>query len=149
MGDRKSTKQPINHVRKFLKFAINSSEELKDESYIQLLRQINQHKDYDKCIRGWNFFSILASCYAPSLELYYSILNFLLNEHKINSDKNIIQRVNYIIVRLFKSFENRRTQIPSDEEIMHIEVINFYYSEYETYHVFYLLLLWYTHISTD
>ena len=124
MGDRKSTKQPINHVIKFLKFAINSSEELKDESYIQVLRQITSHKDYDKCLRGWIFFSILASCYAPSLELYYCILKFLLNEIKTSSDKNIVNRGKYIIARLYKSFESRRSQIPSNEEIMHIEVTN-------------------------
>ena len=121
MGDRKSTKQPINHIRKHLKFTINSSQELKDESYCQVLKQITGHPDYDKCIRGWNFLAIMAASFAPSVELYYSILNFLQNEIKNNTDENIKKHANYIFMRLHKSFENKRRHIPSDEEIMHLE----------------------------
>lgn len=121
MGDRKSSKQPINHIRKHLKFTINASQELKDEAYVQALKQITAHPDYDKCIRGWNFLAIMAASFAPGVELYYSILNFLYNEAKSTTDENIRKHANYTFVRLVKSFENKRRQIPSDEEIMHLE----------------------------
>ena len=121
MGDRKSTKPPINHIKKHLKFTINSSQELKDEAYCQLIKQITSHPDYDKCIRGWKFLAIMAASFAPSLELYYSILNFIQNEVNTNSDENIKRHGSYIFIRLVKSFENKRRQIPSDEEIMHLE----------------------------
>lgn len=121
MGDRKSSKKPINHVKKFLKLTINSAEDLKDEAYTQILKQIKDHRDYDKSIRGWNFFAIVASCYAPSSELYYSILNYLMLESKRTIDQNIVKRCNYIAKRLYNSFEQKRKQVPSEEEIKHIE----------------------------
>lgn len=121
MGDRKSSKQPIDHITKHLKFTMNSSQELKDEAYCQVLKQITSHPDYDKCIRGWNFLAIMAASFAPSLELYYSILNFLHNEANNSNDENIKKHANYTFIRLVKSFENKRRQIPSEEEIMHLE----------------------------
>ena len=59
MGDRKSTKQPISHIKKHLKFTINSSQELKDEGYLQVIKQITLHPEYDKCLRGWKFLAII------------------------------------------------------------------------------------------
>ena len=73
-------------------------------------------------IRGWNFFAILSSCYAPSSDLYYAILNWLSVEINNNSEKEIVQHANYIFKRLYKSFEQKRKQIPSDNEVIHIEV---------------------------
>jgi hypothetical protein len=121
MGDRKSSKKPISHLKKHLKLSLNSPEDLKDESYIQVLKQIRDHKDYDKAMRGWNFFAILASCYAPSLECYFSIVNYLIYEIRNNLDQNIVKRCNFIVIRLVRSYEQKRKQIPSDEEIQHIE----------------------------
>jgi hypothetical protein len=121
MGDRKSSKKSINHVKKHLKYTLYSAEELKDEVYAQVLKQIKGHSDYDKCMRGWNFFAILASCFAPSNALYNSILHYLKIEIETNSDQNLVKRANYIIVRLVNSFESKRKQIPSDDEITHIE----------------------------
>ncbi len=71
-------------------------------------------------IRGWNFMAILASCYAPSTELYYALLNWLSSETK-NPEKEIRQHANYVFKRLYKSFEQKRKQIPSDNEVIHIE----------------------------
>lgn len=121
MGDRKSSKLPIKHIKKHLNLTLNSAEDLKDEAYIQVLKQITENKVYDIAMRGWNFFAILASCYAPSSDLYYSILDFLINEIKHNTDPNINKKSNYILIRLVNSYELQRKQIPSDDEIIHIE----------------------------
>ena len=72
-------------------------------------------------MRGWNFFAILASSISPSADLYYSILNWLMNEIKNNLDTNIVKRANYIFARLSRVFEMRRKHIPTEEEIIHIE----------------------------
>jgi len=124
MLDRKSTKKPIGHIKKHLSLTINSTSEVKDEAYVQVLKQIIENPDEVKTKRGWDFFAILASSYAPSNILFYSILNMLLFEIKHNLDHNIVQRANYIFVRLVKSFENPRKYIPSEKEINHIEVKN-------------------------
>jgi hypothetical protein len=45
MGDRKSVKQPIENVKKHLRQTFNAPEDLKDESYVQVLKQITHHTD--------------------------------------------------------------------------------------------------------
>jgi len=44
MTDRKSSKVPLEHVKKHLNLTINSPIELKNEAYIQVLKQITKHK---------------------------------------------------------------------------------------------------------
>lgn len=121
MGDRKSSKRQFLHIKKILNLTFHAAEELKDEAYVQILKQTREHKDYDKMIRGWSLMAILASCFAPSLELYYPLLNYLFYEIRNNKDQNILKRCNYIIIRLTKSHESKRRQIPSYNEIIHIE----------------------------
>lgn len=123
MGDRKSSKKDIGHLNKHLKSTLHGPIEIKDEAYCQVLKQITDHPDNQKCLKGWKFFAIIASCYAPSPDLFYSILNFLIFEIRNNQDKDKVHHANYIFVRLLKSFENKRKQLPSEKEIQHIEVI--------------------------
>ena len=121
MGDRKSSKKQLEHANKHLKLTMNATEDLKNEAYVQVLKQMKDHKEYEKSIRAWNFLAILASCYIPSIELFYSILNYLLVEIKNNADKNIVNHANYVFTRLYKTYEIKRKNIPSDNELTHIE----------------------------
>ena len=43
MGDRESIKKPIEIVKIYLKITLNSVEDIKDEAYVQILNQINNH----------------------------------------------------------------------------------------------------------
>ena len=121
MGDRKSSKKTTGHAKKHLKLTMTSCEDLKDEGYVQVLKQIKEHKDPEKALKGWDFLAILASCYIPSMRLFYSILNYLLFEIKNNNDQEIVRRANYVFIRLYRSYEQRRKNIPSDNELAHIE----------------------------
>ena len=124
MGDRKSSKKnPYHHLKKYLKLTMNATEDIKDEAYVQVLKQIAHNPNYDKCLRGWNFMAILASTYTPSTQLYYSLLNYLIYEVNNNLDKNIVKRANYVIARLLRTFEGRRKQVPSEVELKHIEAM--------------------------
>jgi len=121
MNDRKSSKPPIDHVKKHLKLTMNAAEELRDEAYVQVLKQIKGHRVYDKALRGWNFLAIIASCYLPSPKLFYSLINYLISEIKNGQDKIIVEHANYVLVRLYKTYELKRKNIPSEDEILHIE----------------------------
>jgi len=121
MFDRKTSKKPIDHVRKHLTITMNANFAIKDEAYLQVLKQIKENPDEENTKRGWNFLAILSACFAPSPSLYYSILNYLLFEIKHNTDKVIVQRSNYIFIRLVNSFGRKRKHIPSNNEITHIE----------------------------
>jgi hypothetical protein len=123
MKDRKSSKEPIKHVKKHIKLTLYAHQELKDEAYVQVLKQIKDHKDNTNCLRGWNFLAILASCYEPSEHLYYAILNFLISEIRTNSNKELVYHSNYVLTRLNKVYNmKKRKNILSDREITYIEV---------------------------
>ena len=120
MGDRKSSKNPHLHVVKHTRLAIGSPEEVKDEAYIQVIKQITRNPNPQSAERGWNLFSIMASCYPPSLELYHALIHYLLDIIK-TGDEDLQKRANYILIRLNKTFESRRKLSPSDLEIKHVE----------------------------
>lgn len=48
-------------------------------------------------------------------------MNYLVYEIKNNLDKNIVLRANYILVRIYRIHNSKRIQLPSDNEIYHIE----------------------------
>lgn len=121
MYDKKVKTTPVDHVKKHLKMTINATEDLKDEAYVQVLKQITDCPDVTKAYRGWNFLAILSSTYSPSSDLFYSLLNWLMYEIKNNIDSNIVKRANYIFARLCHIFNMKRKQIPTVEEILHIE----------------------------
>ena len=121
MGDRKSSKKPVLHAIKHIKLAINAPEELKDEAFIQVIRQITEHKDPSKANRGWNFLAIIASSFPPSVELYNSLINYLVDIIENNEDPLLVKRANYIAIRLMHTFESKRKLVPTEEEIKHIE----------------------------
>ena len=120
MGDRKSSKSPKLHAIKHTRLAMGSPEELKDEAYIQVIKQITRNPNPESAQKGWNLLSIMASCYPPSLELYYALIHYLLDIIK-TGDENLQKRANYIAIRLNKTFDSRRRLSPSDLEIQHVE----------------------------
>ena len=120
MGDRTSSKSPQLHAVKHTRLAMGSPEEVKDEAYMQVIKQITRNPNPESAQRGWNLFAIMASCYPPSLELYYALIHYLLDIVK-TGDENLQKRANYIIIRLNKTFESRRRLSPSDLEIKHVE----------------------------
>lgn len=121
MGDRKSSKTHIKIVMNYLSLLVGSPEELKDEAYIQVLKQIKNNPNQDRTLSGWSMLSILASSEAPSFELFLGLMNFLLSEVSTNIDLNIINKANFIIPRLLRIFQTKRTHTASEEEIAHIE----------------------------
>ena len=122
MGDRSSSKNPQLHVIKHTRLAMGSPEEVKDEAYLQVIKQITRNPNPSRCIRGWNMFAIMASCYPPSMELYHALIHYLLDIIKTR-DEELAKRANYIAIRLSKTFESRRKISPSDLEIKHVEAM--------------------------
>lgn len=90
-------------------------------------------------MRCWSFITILTSTFAPGLELYYSMLNFLSFEIRNSSDKAIVMKANYALSRLLRIFSMRRRHIPSDNELKHIEEMKpimlpiYFFSDTHTY----------------
>ena len=45
MGDRKSVKKPMDIVKSHLELSFKGTEDLKDEAFVQVLKQIKDHRD--------------------------------------------------------------------------------------------------------
>ena len=85
MEVRKSSKKPYLHIIKFIKITMTSPEELKDEAFIQVIKQLSNNDNVKYENKAWNFLSILCSSYPPSVDLYKCLINFFL---KIINDEN-------------------------------------------------------------
>ena len=122
MKDRKSTKKPILHARKFLKLTLHSNQLIKDEAFLQIYKQINNNTNYESKIRGYKFLAIVSSCFVPSKNIYDIILNFLFFENdKEKTDISITNHIKFIFARLLKTNEKQRKIIPCTEELEYIE----------------------------
>ena len=120
MGDRRSSKGANLHILKHTKIAMSSPEELKDEAYLQVIKQITNNPNDESKEKGWIFFAIMASIYPPSMELYYGLINYLLKIIDTESDDNLKKKANYIAIRLMKTFESKRRYSPSLDEMNYI-----------------------------
>lgn len=58
---------------------MSSPEDLKDEAYLQVIKQITNNPNDESKEKGWNFFAVMASVYPPSMELYYCLIKYLLS----------------------------------------------------------------------
>ena len=134
MKDRKSSKAPLSHVKKYLRIIHCCNPIVKDEAYLQAYKQINKNKKRESMIRGYKFLAFLASTFVPhSDDIYYFILNFLFFSRNANkNDDEIIKHVNYIFMRMVKTKERERKNVPCLEELEYIEnlksiLINIYF----------------------
>ena len=116
MGDRRSSKKANQHILKHTKIAMSSPEELKDEAYLQVIKQITNNTHDESREKGWTFLAIMSSVYPPSMELYYCLIKYLLSIIDGN-DEDLKKKANYIAIRLMKTFESKRRYSPSLAEI--------------------------------
>ena len=125
MKERKSSKPPLSHIKKYLRIIHCCSPIVKDEAYLQAYKQINNNKKRESLIRAYKFLAFLASTFVPNSEdIYFFILNFLFfsrNENK--NDNEIIKHVNYIFMRMVKTKERERKNVPCLEELEYIECL--------------------------
>ena len=122
MGDRKSSKMPILHAKKFVKIVLIGSDILRDEAYLQVYKQLHSNQKFESIMRGWKMFAIISSCFVPKKpEIYNLILNYLFFEMQNTKDNQIINHIKYIFVRMIKTKDKERHHVPSDEELACIE----------------------------
>ena len=122
MGDRKSSKLPLLHAKKFVKIVLIGSDILRDEAYLQVYKQLHGNQKFDSIMRGWKMFAIISSCFVPKKpEIYNLILNYLFFELQNTKDNQIINHIKYIFVRMIKTKDKERHHVPSDEELACIE----------------------------
>jgi len=69
MGDRGSGKSRLEHCQKILSNMLQSPEELRDEVYCQLVKQLTANPSAESSARGWQLLAACLATFPPSDEL--------------------------------------------------------------------------------
>ena len=120
MGNRKSGKPSMGHVEKLIRFALKAPEELRDEIYIQLVKQTTKNPRSDSLYKGWSLLAICCSIFPPSDEFACYLSVYLASRMKEAS--KVGNYATYSLQALDRTMEvgQRRIQ-PLDSEIKRIE----------------------------
>ena len=122
MGDRKSSKLPLLHAKKYVKLVLIGNAILRDEAYLQIYKQLHGNTKFASIMRGWKIMAIISSCFVPkNNDIYNLILNFLFFEMQNTKDQQIINHIKFIFVRMIKMNGKERHHVPSEEELDCIE----------------------------
>ena len=81
MGDRSTKKEAGGHASKLLKNTLHAPEELRDEIFCQILKQIHNNPDEESLMKGWQLLAICAGTYPPSAEFEPYVMYFC-EKHK-------------------------------------------------------------------
>ena len=122
MGDRKSSKLPLMHARKYVKLVLIGNPILRDEAYLQIYKQLHDNKKVASEMRGWKIMAIISSCFVPkNKDIYNLMLNFLFYQMQNEKNPQIVNHIKYIFVRMIKMNGKERHHVPSEEELGCIE----------------------------
>ena len=122
MGDRKSSKLPVLHAKKYVNLVLRGNQILRDEAFLQIYKQLHGNKKFASVMRGWKIMAIFASSFVPkNNDIYNLILNFLFFEMQNAKEQQIINHIKYIFVRMIRMKGKERHHVPSEEELECIE----------------------------
>ena len=86
MGDRSTKKEAGGHASKLLKNTLHAPEELRDEIFCQILKQIHNNPSEESLMKGWQLLAICAGTYPPSAEFEPYVMYFC-EKHKSDNEK--------------------------------------------------------------
>ena len=122
MGDRKSSKMPLLHARKYVKLVLIGNAILRDEAYIQIYKQLHNNPNHESNMRGWKMLAIISSVFVPkNKDIYNLMLNYLFFEMQNKKDPQLLNHIRYIFVRMIRMKGKERHHVPCEEELGCIE----------------------------
>ena len=120
--DRKRTQLPYNKIRKLIQILLTSPSEVKDEFYLQMVKQLRSNPYSHNNMNEWTLFAIISGFLTPGNSLFYHLHKYLFNVVQTSHSPEIRMWACYIMKRLFKTKENGdRTVLPCHVEIRAIE----------------------------
>lgn len=119
MGDRSSSKPPIEHAKKMLRNLMIAPSGLRDEAYMQICKQTNGNPKTESTIKGWELLSFFLATFPPSKNLKSFLLdhcNKAIND--INTNPRVLSLAKLAVENLPTIIQlGQRKQVPSTVEL--------------------------------
>lgn len=120
MGDRRAKKDPTEYVKKLTHLAVESTADVQDEIYCQLMKQTNANPTPSSLLRGWKLMAICCGIFPPTLGLIKYLAAYLYSASLQGND--IGGWATYALQRLDKTWVcGRREFYPTITEILAIQ----------------------------
>ena len=121
MSEDLTDEQVIDLTKKMLKAALKNTDELKDEMYFQVIKQIRNNESVESQYKGWKILASYASFFAPSADSVGPVLYYLKHMAQNHPDDEIQVWARYSFVRIVQCKNNGMRQVlPSDFELRFI-----------------------------
>jgi hypothetical protein len=118
MGDRKSSKKPIDHAKKMLSNLMSAPSGLRDEVFMQLCKQTSQNPRLESTIRGWELMSFCLCSFPPSKPLKAFLTEFINKNIQDTTRPKIVEAATLCLERLNTIMKyGQRKQVPSKLEL--------------------------------
>lgn len=119
MGDRSSSKGPVEHAKKIIRNIMVAPSGLRDEAFVQLKKQTTKHPKKENCEKGWELLSILLSTLPPSKTVRTFITDHI---NRTIDTKDTPESTRQIASRCLKQIDRicalgQRKQVPSCKEL--------------------------------
>ncbi|CAD8068190.1 unnamed protein product [Paramecium sonneborni] len=127
-----SLNQPIFHLQKALEIITKQEQSIKDEIYMQIVKQISNNKT-QSLIYYYQFMAVYASVSCPSKDYFKPLINYFYKKKENNSLHQ--NYCNFIINRLYHTFNTKNDLLYLTEQdinkIMHMKPLLY---EIQLYH---------------
>lgn len=118
MGDRKSSKLPLDHAKKMLKNLMSQPSTLRDEVYMQLCKQTTDNPRVASTIKGWELMVFCIATFPPSKLLKGFLQDFIKKAIKDNQQEQVTALAEVCLKHLPKILlMGQRMQVPSKLEM--------------------------------
>lgn len=117
MGDRSTRKDSGGHASKLLKNTLHAPEELRDEIFCQIMKQVTNNPDPESTLRGWQLLAICSGTYPPSNDFHPFVMYFC-QKHLTHENPEIAETATFVQKRIVRTQEQGpRINVPTNVEI--------------------------------
>jgi len=117
MGDRKSSKKPIEHAKKMLRNLMVAPVGLRDEVYMQICKQTTNNPKPASSVRGWELMTFCLATFPPSKNLKRFLMDYI--KRSVSSGNEDVRRLAKICGDRLGTIVlmGQRKQVPSTLEL--------------------------------
>lgn len=120
--DRTRLNLPFYKIRRLIEILMNNSAEIKDECFLQLIKQTRNNAYLDPNANEWKLMGILVSFVTPSEYFIYHFLNFLNYTFSVEKFEEARIWAMFVLMRTIATNKSaERMVLPFKEEIIAIE----------------------------